>query len=58
MNQEQTQTQEGQTQEQALPPDPVQEQRQSYKAPENAIALDPMTVTEVPKVPQGEEPIQ
>ena len=50
MSQGQTQTQEGQTQEQALPPDPVQEQRQNYKPPENAIALDPMTVTEVAKV--------
>ena len=50
MSQGQTQTQEGQTQEQALPPDPVQEQRQNYKPPENAVALDPMTVTEVAKV--------
>lgn len=42
-----------QEQKQELPPDPVQEQRQSYTQPEPAIASDP--ITEAPKVEPEKE---
>lgn len=60
MNQEQEQTQGGQSQKQELPPDPVQEQKESYSPPEPGIELDP--ITEAPKAdnkpeePPKEEP--
>lgn len=42
-----------QEQKQGVPPDPVQEQKQSYSPPENAIASDPIT-----EVTKEEEPVK